>query len=291
MNSQNILERNDAAIEKWNNPPKLSPQMNWVDRLKLWHDTKRFFFVRELERLQADMDKSSLNVLDFGSGHGGVTIDVATVMGSRIRMHGYDVSPKAVEIAHRAAECHQASVSFIADPSCDMEAVLREIPLDAIISCDVFGHVPSVPETFRTLRKLLPPGGRLIAFSETVTGQALTIPTYLARKGFRMDDSEEEHISLHSVHELKEFLEQSGFVKVRLYPYDPIRFPFYPKRYTAKLRQINKPLYLLASVLTIFQNRLTEVIFNQINLWLAKRVKLHDTAGCLLVAEVPQSGR
>ena len=286
MNIQNILNHNESVVTKWHNPPKLSPRMGLVDHLKLWHDTKRFFLVKELLRLQADLGKPSLNVLDFGAGHGGVTIDVATALGSAVRMHGYDVSAKAINIARQAAKSRRIRMEFTADPSCDVASAVST-QLDAIISCDVFGHVPSVPDTFKTLRTLLAPGGRLIAFSETITGPALTIPTYLARKGFRMDDSEEEHISLHSVRELKRFLEEAGFVKVRVYPYDPIRFLFYPKRYVAKLRQVNKPMYLLALMLSLCQNRLTEVIFNQVNLWISKRGDLRDTAGCLLVAEAP----
>lgn len=287
MNLQDILQLNEAAIDKWCNPPKLSARMNWLDQLKLWHDTKRYFIVRELGRLQKAMGGRPLRVMDFGSGHGGVTIDVATAMGERVHMSGYDVSPKACEIARRAAAKWQAQVRFIDDPACHIEAAIAQ-QQDAVISCDVFGHVPSVPDTFKSLFKLIVPGGRLIAFSETITGRALTIPTYLRKKGFRMDDSEEEHISLHSVHELKQFLEQAGFVRVRVYPYDPIRFAFYPKRYIGKLRQVNRPLWLLACCLALFQNRLTEVLFNQFNLWLAQRVDLHDTAGCLIVADVPK---
>lgn len=287
MELQDILQLNEAAIEKWINPPKLSGRMTLVDRLKLWHDTKRYFIVRELARQHASLGRlSPLKVLDFGSGHGGVTIDVATVLGPRIQMTGYDVSRKACDIASRAAQRCQASVHFLADPDCDIEQAVAT-PQDAIISCDVFGHVPSVPDTFKALRRCLVPGGKLIAFSETVTGSSLTIPTYLRNKGFRMDDSEEEHISLHTVRELKAFLEDAGFVNVQVFPYDPIRFLFYPKRYITKLRQVNKPLWLLALVLSVFQNRLTEIAYNQFNLWLAQRVSMKDTAGCLIVADVP----
>lgn len=285
MDLHDILQANETAVDKWCNPPKLSARMSWVDRLKLWHDTKRYFIVRELKRLHQRQGSRALRVMDFGSGHGGVTIDVATAMGERIQMIGYDVSPKACDIARRAAAARQAQVRFLADPACQIEAAVST-QQDAIISCDVFGHVPSVPDTFKSLYKLIAPGGQLIAFSETITGTALTIPTYLRQKGFRMDDSEEEHISLHSVHELKRFLEEAGFVRVRIYPYDPIRFLFYPKRYIAKLWQVSRPLWALACVLALLQNRLTEVLFNQFNLWLAQRVALHDTAGCLIVADV-----
>lgn len=277
-----ILAANERAIDKWVNRPKLSPRMNIVDKVKLLHDTKRYFIVDELKKA-SKVKGGMLRVLDFGSGQGGVTIDVKTALGERVSIVGYDVSPKAVNISRKAAGGVGADVDFCLDEKCDPCAALGE-QFDAIISCDVFGHLPSVPKAFKDLYMLLKPGGVLIAFSETVTGEALRVPTYLYRQGFKMDDSEEEHISLHSVFELHRFLDIAGFSDIRIYPYDPIRFAFYPKRYLKKLLLLKSPLALVAAMFALFQNRITEILYNQFNLYLSKKIALKDTAGCLIFA-------
>jgi SAM-dependent methyltransferase len=280
-----ILLANELAIDKWVNRPKLSKKMSIVDHAKLLHDTKRYFIVHELSKLHRTLNRP-LRVFDFGSGQGGLTIDVKIALGEKIILSGYDVSPKAISTAKAAAELIGVQVDFILDAELDPRKVFHE-KFDAIISCDVFGHVPSIPKTFCTLFDLLAPGGKIIAFSETITGDYLTIPKWLARKGFITDDSEEEHISLHSVFELKQFLIDAGFLNSMIYPYDPIRFAFYPKRYLSKLIELRHPLAIAAGIFTLFQNRATEILFNQFNLFLAKHISLRDTAGCLLVASRP----
>jgi len=285
-NIDNILIANELAIDKWINKPKLTKAMTLIDYAKLLHDTKRYFIVQELKRLH-ELYNRPLRVFDFGSGQGGLTIDVKIALRDKIILSGYDVSPKANSISINAAKQAGVEVDFVCDPQCDPRQVFSE-KFDAIISCDVFGHVPSVPETFSRLCEMLLPGGRIIAFSESITGDYLTIPRWLASKGFKMDDSEDEHISLHSVFELKQFLVDAGFSSPVIYPYDPIRFPFYPKRYLSKLVKLRHPLLILAIVLALLQNRGTEILYNQFNLFLAKRIKLRDTAGCLLVAIKPQ---
>lgn len=280
-----ILIANELAIDKWINKPKLSRAMTFIDYVKLLHDTKRYFIVQELKKLYKIRNRP-LRVFDFGSGQGGLTIDIKIALKDKIIISGYDVSPKANSISVQAAKQADVEVDFVCDPGCDPRQVFSE-NFDAIISCDVFGHVPSVPETFANLHEMLLPGGKIIAFSESITGKYLTIPKLLANKGFKMDDSEDEHISLHSVFELKRFLVDVGFSVPVIYPYDPIRFPFYPKRYLSKLIKLRHPLCLLALVLALFQNRATEIVYNQFNLFLAKRIKIRDTAGCLLVATKP----
>ena len=287
MKLEQIMQANEAAIDKWSQPPKFSSPIGLVDRLKLLHDTKRFFIIQELKKLRCTKG-GTLRVLDFGAGHGGITIDVKTYFGDSISMVGYDVSPKAVEIAKKAARRLNAHVEFIADSNCNLKRAVGGV-FDAVISCDTFGHVPSVPQAFEAIHSILTQGGKLIAFSETSTGEALIIARYLARKGFSMDGSEKEHISLHSVHELKQFLFSAHFTAVEVYPYDPIRFAFYPKRYLRKIRRCNRPLFVLATCLSLFQNRITEIAYNQINLALAKRVPLHDTAGCCSPPRSPRS--
>lgn len=284
-----ILEANEAAVSKWSQPPKLARTMGLKDHLRLWHDTKRFFIVRALQKLQKTSKNDYLSILDYGSGQGGITIDVQTYLGLDVSVKGYDVSPTTVAIAQENAKKWRSVATFITDSACNLiKAVEKSPKFDAVISCDVFGHVPSIPVTFKEIYEILTPGGQLIAFSESITGARLTIPTYLAKKGFSMDDSAAEHISLHSIKDLKRFMEDAGFTNVKVYPFDPIRFPFYPKRYVTKLRQCNKLLYVLAKILALFQNPITELVYNQFNLILAKHGPWKDTAGCFILGTKPR---
>jgi 2-polyprenyl-3-methyl-5-hydroxy-6-metoxy-1,4-benzoquinol methylase len=286
MNIAEILERNEIAIDKWQNRPKFTNPMSLVSWLKFLHDTKRFFIIQEIKKHLSSTGKNRLRILDFGSGQGGITLDIKTYFGNYVEVVGYDVSPKACAIASGVATQLGSDVNFICDPDCNIEAAIKS-KFDIVISCDVFGHVPSVLDTFKSLHKLILPGGGVIAFSESITGDSLFIPRYLKSQGFSVDDSEEEHISLHSVKELHSFLSSAGFMEIKIFPFDPIRFAFYPKRYLKSLRQCNKPLFATAVILSLFQNKLTEIAYNQINLFLARHMTTHDTAGCLIIAKSP----
>ncbi len=285
MSVHDILVANEKAIDKWVHPPKFSKKFGFVDWLKYLHDTKRYFIINEISCILSKNSGAPVHVLDFGSGHGGISIDIKTYFGDAVCITGYEVSPKAIKIAQEAAKKRGAEINFILDEACDLvRAVDRSY--DAVVSCDVFGHVPSIPDAFSQIKNILKPGGRLIAFSETLTGKSLLMPTYLAKKGFQMDDSETEHISLFTAAELDCFLRRAGFDVLKFYPYDPIRFPFYPRRYLSKLRACNFPLFIVAFIFSLFQNRITEIAYNQFNLFLSKRIGLVTTAGCLFSAEV-----
>lgn len=280
-----VLEKNEIAIDKWIHPPKFGPNMNVIDYLKFFHDTKRYFIIKKIKRYIKKTGKKKISVLEFGSGHGGLAIDIATYFKDKVTVVGYEVSPKAVEYAELNKKKLSSNVRFHLDQECNIKKYFEGTKFDVIVSCDVFGHVPDLPKMFEELFEVLEAGGEMYAFSESITGKMLVIPTYLSDKGFVMDDSEEEHISLYPVKELKKYLEKAHFENVKVYPYDPVRFLFYPKRYVKKLKQVNFPLYVVSLFLSIFQNRLTEIVYSQINLVLSKMIPLVDTAGCLVSAK------
>ena len=76
---KDILRENELAIDKWVNRPKLSRKMSIIDHVKLLHDTKRFFIASELKKLHYNLGRP-IRVFDFGSGHGGLTIDIKVVI-------------------------------------------------------------------------------------------------------------------------------------------------------------------------------------------------------------------
>ena len=283
---EEILRVNDLSIKRWVNPPKLISKNKFKNFLVFLHDTKRFFIINELKKvIKANKNSNkSISVCDFGSGHGGLTIDIKKYFGNRLEICGYEVNKKALKIAEQYKNQIGLELNFLLDEEANVDKYFEGKFFDAVISCDVFGHLPDVEHGFKQINKILNKGGKLIAFSESIVGSNMFIIQFLLNKGFRMDDSLNEHISLHSLKTLRIFLKNAGFKDIAIFPYDPIRFIFYPKRYMKKLMKIKSPLFILSLFLSFFQNRLTEIIYNQLNLFLAKNFANKDTAGCLIIA-------
>ena len=283
---EEILQKNDLAITKWVHPPKLISTNKLKNFLVFLHDTKRFFIINQLKKIIKTNKKSHkfINVCDFGSGHGGITLDIKKYFGSKVEICGYEVNKKALKIAEKYKNKFGLELSFLLDEEAKIDKYFEKDFFDAVISCDVFGHLLDVEVGFKQINKILKKGGKLVAFSESIVGPNMFIIQFLLKKGFCMDDSHNEHISLHSIKTLRIFLQNAGFKDIEIFPYDPIRFIFYPKRYLKKLMKIKSPLFILCLFFSLFQNRLTEIIYNQLNLFLAKNFAKNDSAGCLIIA-------
>jgi 2-polyprenyl-3-methyl-5-hydroxy-6-metoxy-1,4-benzoquinol methylase len=291
LNSQ-ILKNNELAIDKWGNSPKFSkgPTMSLQDTLRLLYETKRLYIITKIDKLLKKNPKKILSVVDFGSGHGGLSIDLKKYFGSRIEMHGYEVSPKAHEISLAHAAEFDQDINFHLDTECNIQNKFKDKRFDVIVSTDVFGHVPNLPHAFVELNSILKPSGELHSFSESTTGKFLFMANYLANRGVELDASKDEHISLYPKKELEYLLRSAKFIEVKSYGFDPIRFPFYPERYLPHLRRLNSPLMLLGYFFTVFSfgklRRPTMVLFNIVNYGLALSIgKLVNTAGCFISAK------
>ncbi len=276
---------NESMIGCWINPPVfLSKRRTLKETLRYYHDAKRVFIFKEIKKILKT--KKRIKVLDFGSGHGGLSIDVKKYFGESVDVCGYEVSPMAHEISLAHSRRASCDVCFVLDKACDIRLALQGQKFDVIISTDVFGHVPDLPTCFKNLHSLLNKNGHMIAFSESQTGKAIDIINYLKRKGAVLDESEKAHISLYPCKELRSFLLDAKFSQVKVMPFAPIRFPFYPKRYLKHLSAHNKFLYFCALFLSLFQNPLTEVFYNNLNLFLSQFCShKRDTAGCFIKAE------
>ncbi|WP_127716146.1 class I SAM-dependent methyltransferase [Halobacteriovorax sp. HLS] len=291
MKSQ-ILKNNELAINKWGNSPKFSKgkDLLFKDRIRLIYETKRFYIIRKIEKYLSETSKKSIRVLDFGSGHGGLSIDIKKYFQDRIEMHGYEVSPKAYAIACDHAKDYSQEVNFHLDEACNIREVFNDFKFDIIVSTDVFGHVPDLPNAFIELNDILIPGGEVHSFSETTTGNFLFIANYLANRGIELDESKEEHISLYPKKELEYLMKSAKFINVSSYGFDPIRFPFYPERYIKHLKKVNSPFLLLGYIFSIFSfgplRKPTLIIFNFVNYLLAMTLgRLINTAGCFISAK------
>jgi 2-polyprenyl-3-methyl-5-hydroxy-6-metoxy-1,4-benzoquinol methylase len=287
--STEILKANELAIDKWGNAPKFSigPVMTSKDKLRLLYETKRFYLVSNIKKYLKNNPKKKIKVLDFGSGHGGLSIDIKKVFGDKIEMYGYEVSPKAYEISLEHAKKYNSSVKLNLDEGCDIAKFFSNTKFDIIVSTDVFGHVPNLPETFIHLNEILTPAGEIHAFSESTTGNFLFMANYLANKGVELDASSEEHISLYPKKELEYLLRSAQFIEVRSYGFDPIRFPFYPQRYLSHLVKLKSPFAILGYFFSIFSSgplkKPSLIIFNLVNYGLTLTLgRLVNTAGCFI---------
>ena len=291
MNSQ-ILKNNELAINKWGNSPKFSkgPEMSIQDHLRLLYETKRLYIINRIKKFLKENPEKILSVIDFGSGHGGLSIDLKKFFGSKIEMHGYEVSPKAHEISLKHARDFDQDVSFHLDTDCNIIKKFQDKKFDVIVSTDVFGHVPNLPQAFVELNSILKPCGELHSFSESTTGKFLFMANHLAKRGVELDASKDEHISLYPKKELEYLLRSAKFIEVKSYGFDPIRFPFYPERYLPHLRTIKSPLLVLGYFFSIFSfgklRKPTMVLFNIFNYFLTLSIgKLINTAGCFISAK------
>lgn len=291
MNSQ-ILKNNELAIDKWGNSPKFSKgsEMTFQDQLRLLYETKRLYIISNIKKVLENNPTKLISVIDFGSGHGGLSIDLKKYFGSRIEMHGYEVSPKAHEISLKHAKEYNQDINFHLDTDCDIQKKFADKKFDVIVSTDVFGHVPDLPGAFFELNAILNPSGELHSFSESTTGNFLFIANYLANRGVELDASKDEHISLYPKKELEYLLRSAKFINVKSYGFDPVRFPFYPERYLPHLKKIKSPLLIPAYFFSIFSfgklRKPTFIIFNLINYCLTLTLgKLVNTAGCFISAK------
>ncbi|MBI3774550.1 MAG: class I SAM-dependent methyltransferase [Gammaproteobacteria bacterium] len=80
---------------------------------------KFFYLTNAIDRFSKNSTRP-IEILDFGSGQGGLTIDLKRFFGSRINIVGYDVSPRAVQIAQGHKTAYGADVDFMLDQDCDV---------------------------------------------------------------------------------------------------------------------------------------------------------------------------
>lgn len=107
-----------------------------------------------------ERDFTDLNVLDFGSGLGGLSIQLAQ-RGAR----------RVLGIELQRDYCEYAQAKIVRDfPQFSDRITYRSVPtseipdasMDAIVSKDVFEHVIGLEEVFQELIRILKPGGEMV---------------------------------------------------------------------------------------------------------------------------------
>ena len=108
-----------------------------------------------------DVADRPLRVLDCGVGTGGFALALARVWGRPIEVTGVDISPQMINIARRrfrragiAAHLKQASICAL--PFADAS-------FDVVIAAHVLEHLPDPVTALMEMRRVLRPGGWLIA--------------------------------------------------------------------------------------------------------------------------------
>jgi SAM-dependent methyltransferase len=134
--------------------------------LHLRQDTA--YFAEQIEesvdwwnRMGASIDLTGLRVLDFGCGHGALSLSAAQRGASAVV--GVDIDARRIDFANAyiPAEYPQYAdnLSFIA---ADVAELDEDGTFDALLSKDAFEHVEDLPATIGQMRRLLKPGGRLL---------------------------------------------------------------------------------------------------------------------------------
>lgn len=206
-NGWGIVEANGA--EMWDARPAIvAPGLkSW---LILLFYPKKFALYRFIKKNLV----SGMKILDVGCGTGGSVIEMKKLFpGSDIA--GIDVVQLQVDIARERLNEYGADARVEWYDGVRIPA--EDGSVDVIYTSDVLGHVADVPAWLEELNRVLKPEGVLAMFSESKLGRHAYIRNYLLRRGLNVDPHTQFHISLFSKTELRDLLNQSGFVIEKMY--------------------------------------------------------------------------
>jgi SAM-dependent methyltransferase len=105
-------------------------------------------------------DVSGLRVLDVGCGNGYFSRELA-MRGARVT--GIDISPRMIAHARRLESTAPLGVEYQVLDSAALRAHFSEQSFDMATSCLALQDMPDVERVLRGVRRLLRPGGRLVA--------------------------------------------------------------------------------------------------------------------------------
>jgi sarcosine/dimethylglycine N-methyltransferase len=101
-------------------------------------------------------------VLDLGSGHGGISHEIAARFGCRVT--GVNISPQQNEM--NLEEARRLGVKGLVDVTlCNFNDGLPEdwtSVFTHVVSCEVLCHAASKPDLFRDIKRVLKPGGAFV---------------------------------------------------------------------------------------------------------------------------------
>lgn len=100
---------------------------------------------------------SGSRILDVGCGLGGSAIYLSELLGARVT--GITISPVQVEIGNALARERGADVRLL---QMDAEALDMEDRFDVVWSVEAISHLSNRGDCFRSIGRILEPGGRLV---------------------------------------------------------------------------------------------------------------------------------
>ena len=172
-----------------------------------WDDMKRYGpFSRHLRRIIKKMIRplDFKSVLDVGCGQGSFLKELQTEF-PNIRAHGIDISPTAIEIAHKRMPDGQFYVVDIT------ETFLDDV-CDLVVCSEVLEHIPDDLLALQNLKKM--------------TGKYLLVSTPQGK--MREFEKEVGHVRNYTPGELVMKIESSGFKILSVVEWG---FPFYSPLY------------------------------------------------------------
>jgi ubiquinone/menaquinone biosynthesis C-methylase UbiE len=176
-----------------------------------------------------------IEAIDYGCGSGGTTLNFSYFLNQPIT--GYDVFDTQLKIGREFSSRHGSVCKF---------ELLKEngkIPIsdksvDLILSLDVLGHVPNIPNVLEEWSRVLKVGGSVSLFTEANYSQDdSSMMAQLAKAGWDMATVVPEHISLFSREMLEEMFKKQGFKIESRYSANVWHFFFFPKDYVLLLNQ------------------------------------------------------
>jgi ubiquinone/menaquinone biosynthesis C-methylase UbiE len=237
----------ESGEEMWWTEPNLKLRKNNISRFFFRLDVRQHFLLRFWNQATARKTEKTLNVVDYGCGTGGTTLNFANIVGQPI--HGYDIFETQLKIGNDFSRQHQFNCQFKTLEKSG-EIPVPEDSLDVIFSMDVLGHVPHIPTVLSYFHKALRPGGSVVLFTEaTYSSQDRSIMARLAKSGYDMTTAVPEHISLFPREDLEGMFEAADFEVLERYSANVGHFFFFPKDYVTLLKGKNqKGIYWVAKI-------------------------------------------
>lgn len=174
------------------------PVERFYDELaRSWDATRPQYMTRVFERIAAHLDERCASVLDFGCGTG-LLCRYLHEKRPGMRVHGVDVSSQMTAKARsNCPECvfHEGDINSVDLPH-----------FDAVVSKDVFNHVPDIETTIGAIDGVLNPGGALvIANRERGGGVRERLQEVLSARVYSV--AQERHEFAPTVQEVSAFIE------------------------------------------------------------------------------------
>jgi phosphoethanolamine N-methyltransferase len=187
----------------------------------------------EVDRVVADLDFTSCDVLDIGCGTGGITLYLAANHPLK-NITGFDVEKPVIEVARK-----RASDAGLADRADFVQGPPGPLPfaddsMDIVFSKDALIHVHDKEAMFADIFRILRPGGKFAA-SDWLTNHdgepSPAMKTYLTAEGLSF--------GMASSSRYESAMKNAGFVNVS----SVNRNPWYREVARGELERLKGPLY------------------------------------------------